>query len=341
MSGSWDQFAEALSFAVACIDGDQHPLNQREKADGDLYVMRMLAAVTQSSTVRLDPDRPAFLAMLDAVRYVGGSGPDIDYDVAAVRPGGRYRITGRRGDASYVGIAVYSGSGALGATAIVLSVDVDDVASPDGAFTYEFSHPDAARVIVRQYFHDRATQARGQWSIERVDEVAAAALGYMSAVELDARIAAAAASLRWNAQLNQLWTPELRQTPNKFVRQTSHEIVAAVPNPDVIYSTAWWLKGADEAVVIDFTPPDTRYWSLQLCDRWFQCFPDRRAGIHDRQAVRRADGSVRIVLCDADPGVPNWVDTSGHTTGVAFFRWLHGDIAEQPTCSVVRRDQLA
>jgi len=341
MSGSWDQFADALSFAVSCVEGDADPLNERERADGNQYVLRILAAVAQSATIRLDPDRPAFLTMLDTVRFLGAAGPDIDYDVAAVRPGGRYRITGRRGEASYVGIAVYAGAGASGATAIVLSVDVDELSAPDGSFVYEFEHPESARVIVRQYFHDRSIQKRGEWAIERVDGSAAPMPSYMSSPELEARVAGAAASLRWNAQLNRLWTPELRDRPNIFVRQTSHEIVAAVPNPDVVYSTAWWRRSPDEAVVIDFTPPDARYWSLQLCDRWFQCFPDRRAGIHDRQVVRNADGSVRIVLCDGDPGVPNWLDTCGHTVGTAFFRWLHSDIASQPTCTVVKRDQLA
>ena len=54
-----------------------------------------------------------------------------------------------------------------------------------------------------------------------------------------------------------------------------------------------------------------------------------------------ADGSVRIVISDGDPGVPNWLDTSGHHTGVMFFRWLHADIAQQPVCHVVKRSALA
>lgn len=343
---AWGGFTEALQFAVSRIDDDPDPLNDRERADGNLYVMRMLTAVTQSSTLVLDPDRPSFLTMLDGVRFVGAAGPDIDYDVAAVRADSLYRVSGVRGDATFVGICVYAGSGAGGASAVVASVDVDDIVQSDGTFSWEFSHPEAARVIVRQYFHDRTVQARGSWTIDRIDAGGAAetaastATRRMGAVEMEFRIANAATSLRWNSQLNQLWTPERRLTPNAFVRQTCDDIVAAIPNPDVTYSYTWWRVAEDEVIVVDFVPPATAYWALQLCDRWYQCYPDRRTNLNDRQVVSGADGSVRIVIADGDPGVANWLDTGGHRTGIMFFRWLHADIAEQPTCRVVSRAEV-
>ena len=117
-------------------------------------------------------------------------------------------------------------------------------------------------------------------------------------------MANAAQSLRWNAQLNRLWSPERRDTPNAFVRQTADDIVAAVPNPDVIYAFSWWRLAEGEALVIELDPPDTPYWALQLCDRWFQCFPDRRSNLNDRQVVPEADGTVRLVISDGDPGHP-------------------------------------
>jgi hypothetical protein len=343
---AWAELSDALEFAVSRIEGDPDPLNDRERADGNLYVMRMLTAVTQSTTLTLDPDHPSFLTMLDGVRFVGAAGPDIDYDVAAVRPDCLYSVAGVRGDATYVGITVYAGAGAGGASAVVASVDVDDIINADGTFVWEFSHPEAARIIVRQYFHDRVTQSRGSWSIERIDAGAGgtapgtAQARLMGSAEMSARVSNAAKSLRWNAQLNQLWTPERREFPNEFVRQTCDDIVAAIPNPDVIYSYTWWKMAEDEVVVVDFVPPQTSYWALQLCDRWYQCFPDRRSNINNLEAVANANGSVRIVVSDGDPGAPNWLDTSGHRVGVMFFRWLHADIAEQPVCRVVKRSEL-
>jgi hypothetical protein len=342
---AWAELSDALAFAVARIEDDPDPLTEREAADGHQYVMRILAAVAESSLLTFDPAHPAFVSMRESVRYLGASGPDIDYDVALVAPDGRYRVTGVRGGATFVGVCVYRHAGDAGATEIVASVDIDEIVAPDGTFAYEFADPGAARVIVRQYFHDRAAQARGSWSIERVSGTAEArGLPERPLPTLDAmraRIGNAAQSIRWNAQLNQLWTPQLRAHPNRFVRQTSDDIVAAVSNPDVMYATTWWRLAAGEALAVDFTPPDTRYWALQLCDRWFQCFPDRRTNLNDHQVTREPDGSVRIVVADGDPGTANWLDTSGHRTGVMFFRWLHADPDTLPTCTVIERPVLA
>lgn len=334
---TWDEVDAALRFAVSRVTAEE-PLTERERADGNRYVVRVLAACAESALLTFDPARPAFLPMLESVRYLGASGPDIDYDVAIIEPGVPHVVTGRRGGASFVGIAVYGHAGDKGANAIVASVDVDEIAAPDGTFRFEIRHEAAARVIVRQYFHDRATQERGSWSIDRLDgpaPAAAPAPALPTVAGLAPRIANLAQSLRWNLQLNQLWTPELRATPNAFVRQSADDIVAAVPNPDVVYATSWFRLDDGEALVIDLRPPETRYWGLQLCDRWFQCFPDRRSNLNDRQVHLRPDGTVRIVVADGDPGVPDWLDTSGHRTGVLFFRWLHADPAELPTCRVV------
>lgn len=337
INGAWSSMEDALRFAVSRVVDDPDPLNGREAADGHQYVVRLLAAVGESALLTFDPERPAFLPMLDSVRYLGGAGPDIDYDVAMVLPGRRHRVHGVRGGASFVGIAVYSFAGAEGATGIVASVDVDDLVEEDGTFTFEFAHPEASRVIVRQYFHDRATQTRGSWAIDVVD---APALGdtprrLPTTGAIAARVTNAAQSIRWNAQLNQLWSPERRATPNEFVRQTPDDIVAAVTNPDVMYAFTWWRVGEGEALVIDLAPPSTRYWGLQLCDRWFQCFPDRRSNLNDHQIVAEADGSVQIVLSDGDIGAKNRLDTSGHRVGTMFFRWLHADPEVLPTCRVV------
>jgi hypothetical protein len=342
---AWAGLEEAVRFAVSRIVDDPDPLNEREAADGHLYVLRMLTAVGQSNLLTFDPRAPRFLPMLDSVRYLGASGPDIDYDVAMVLPGVRYRVSGQRGAATFVGIAVYGDSGERGASGILARQDVDDLVDGEGRFVYEFSHPQAARVIVRQYFHDRATQARGSWSIEPVPpppadgEVEAAPLPTVP--EIEGRVVGATQSLRWNAQLNDLWSPERRAVPNQFVRQTPDDIVAAITNPDVVYSFAWWRVGQDEALVIEFTPPQTRYWGLQVCDRWFQAYPDRRTNLNDHAVVTESDGSVRLVLADGDPGHPNWLDTSGHRVGTMFFRWLHADPQVLPTCRIIPAAEVA
>lgn len=339
----WTSLTEAIDFAVSAVVDDEDPLNERELADGNQYVMRILRAVGETSLVSFDFERPSFLTMFESVRHLGAAGPDIDYDVAILSPGQRYVITGVRGDASYVGIVVYGASGAEGASSILASVDIDDLVDPTGAFTYEFDYPDAARVIIRQYFHDRSVESRGTWEIDRID---APASGQSAETPLPQmaivghQISNGAKTLTWNAQLNRLWTPERRAYPNEFVRLAAEDIVAAVPNPDVTYAFTWWRLAADESLVIEVRPPETRYWAVQLCDRWFQSYPQRQTNLNGQQVEYRDDGTVRIVLAETDPGTANWLETSGHTTGVVFFRWLHADPETLPTCRVVPVGQL-
>lgn len=339
-TASWDDVRDALDLALSRIVDDPDPRNDREGADGHRYLLHMLSAVTQSTLQPHDPDRPAFRTMLEATRHLGAAGPDIDYDVAVVRPGRRYRVSGTRGGATYVGICLYDDGGAQGAAALLGNVDVDSLVAPDGTFSFDVEHPDAARVIVRQYFHDRATQAQGSWSIEGLD-VPASPPSLPTSAEVANQLQDVARSLGWTASLNHLWGAEHRATPNRLVQQSAAEIVAAIPNPDVTYAFGWWRIAEGEALVVEHTPPERcRYWGLQLCDRWFQCYPDRRANLNDQQVAREPDGSVRFVIAGSDPGHPNWLDTSGHHTGIMFFRWLHVADPALPTVRVVTLESL-
>lgn len=336
LTDAWAELQAALGFAVARVVDDPDPQNDREQADGHRYVVQMLSAISQNALLPADPDRPTFRPMIEATRHLGAAGPDIDYDVALIRPGKRYRITGTRGGASYVGICLYDNGDERGTTGLLGNIDVDTLTvGADGTFAYDFDSGGAARLIVRQYFHDRSTQPRGEWTITLLDEPTPPP-SLPTTDTVGALLHNFAMQLRWNAMLNQLWGAEHRDTPNRFVRQSAAEIVAAIPNPDVTYAFGWWRIEAGEALVVDVVPPtDCPYWALQLLDRWFQSYPDRRTNLNDRQVVREADGTVQLVIAAEDPGHPNWIDTSGHRVGTMFVRWLHTTDAALPECGVV------
>lgn len=337
---AWHHVREAIDVAFTRIHHDQDPLNDRERCDGDRYLQHIVATAAQYSLLVTDPAQPAFIPPLPSSRWLGASGPDIDYDVANVRPGVRYRITGTRGGSSYVGICVYANDPSGTAQAMVDNVDVDALVEADGHFMFEFAHPAATRVIIRQYFHDRTTQERGEWTIDCLDALPETVVDLPSPTEVTGRITMIANSIRWNAQLNQLWGADLRARPNQLVLQRAEDIVAAVPNPDVTYAFGWWRLEPDERLEITVTPPPDpttcRYWGLQICDRWFQSHPDRRMNLNDRSVQSSPDGTIRMVLSETDPGHPNWLRTYGHTTGTMFFRWLHFTPDVLPACRLVR-----
>ena len=56
-----------------------------------------------------------------------------------------------------------------------------------------------------------------------------------------------------------------------------------------------------------------------------------QSSLNQRQAVIDGDGVLRVVVAASDPGVHNWLDTTGHDFGVLQLRWMGGDQAPEVT----------
>ena len=53
------------------------------------------------------------------------------------------------------------------------------------------------------------------------------------------------------------------------------------------------------------------------------------------------DGSVRLIVAHEDPGLPNWLDTAGHTSGTMSFRWIRAEEHPEPATRVVKLAELS
>jgi hypothetical protein len=99
----------------------------------------------------------------------------------------------------------------------------------------------------------------------------------------------------------------------------------------------------DEALVIEGRFPPCRFWNLCLWNHYLQTYDYRyeQVTINGGEAVAEADGSYRLVVAHTDPGVPNWLSTAGHRSGVLWFRWFLPDATpDPPTTTVVRLADL-
>ena len=68
---------------------------------------------------------------------------------------------------------------------------------------------------------------------------------------------------------------------------------------------------------------DAAYQSIQLGDGWFVT-PDPVAhpsSLNRTQSAVDADGFVRYVVSERDPGVANWLGTGGTREGYLMLRW--------------------
>jgi hypothetical protein len=91
-----------------------------------------------------------------------------------------------------------------------------------------------------------------------------------------------------------------------------------------------------ESLVLDITPPATRYWSVTLENIWHECIDRRRrrSSLTHASAVPEPDGTVRVVISATDPGQPNWLDTGHRHRGFVTLRWLDNPAAPTVTTKV-------
>ena len=88
---------------------------------------------------------------------------------------------------------------------------------------------------------------------------------------------------------------------------------AAHGDPNIAYYHGYWELAPDEALVIEATPPRCDYWNFQVNNWWMESLDYRhhRIALNHHEAQLEADGSVRLVLAHEDPGVANWLETTG------------------------------
>ena len=82
----------------------------------------------------------------------------------------------------------------------------------------------------------------------------------------------------------------------------------------------------DEALVIETRmPAPPMYIGMHLSNFWGESFDyaNRITSLNGFQAERDPDGAIRFVIAHRDPGVPNWLDTTGHPEGFMAPRWAY------------------
>ncbi len=95
--------------------------------------------------------------------------------------------------------------------------------------------------------------------------------------------------------------------------------------------------GPDEALIVENrikVPP--QYIGFQLGNLWGESieYANRVGSRNGHQTRVDDDGVIRLVIAHRDPGVPNWVDTTGHPEVFMSPRWAYSatpDPADWPT----------
>jgi hypothetical protein len=96
----------------------------------------------------------------------------------------------------------------------------------------------------------------------------------------------------------------------------------------------------DEALIVTVDPKGAKYLGAQLADPWAIAvdYVSHTGSLNAAQARPNADGTYSYVIAAHDPGIWNWLDTSGLSDGGICIRWqvLPADIGPETVIREVR-----
>jgi hypothetical protein len=228
--------------------------------------------------------------------------------------------------------------------------------------------PNAREIMIRAMHHDRARERPAELDIERLDtpvaqsttsaenlaagqqmlrqgELASRQLSDAQVATWVRRITANARSvLQFRKAMSVVDAESGVHITNKAVVVTMANAAArqAQPNPLVNYMNIRMELDEGESLLIEGRPPKAPYWSVAFCDYWMSNPGGRITGwLNDSTVELEPDGSYRVVVGPEDPGVKNWIDTTGHTRGGLLWRFVSGDVVpEAAKVSVVKTAEL-
>lgn len=345
----WAEFCDALKLAGQQVLRPEVPADAFTRAEGWRYLTRLLRAGLESSVEFSDPAFPAFYSLSHETIKIGADNPDNFYQNARLDGRLEYRISGHRGSVHYLAFSTkaggYGASGSLAPTGFL--DDSELLVDADGHFELIISareHPgnwlpmreDTAMLIVRQTFKDRQREQAAKLKIERLPSGTKPAP--LAPLDFAQQLMGAARFVEGTARLFADWAADFARAPNTFLPQDQARYQLAGGDPTITYYHAYWRLGEGEALVIDVPAGVAcESWNLQLDNYWMESLDYRYLQIHVNKhtAHYAPDGSAQVVISHTDPGLPNWLETAGHTEGTLLFRWIRAEHTPLPTARIV------
>ncbi len=93
-----------------------------------------------------------------------------------------------------------------------------------------------------------------------------------------------------------------------------------------LYAGGIYELDPDEALIVESRVQlAPQYIGFQIANLWGESieYANQIGSLNGRQCRVDADGAIRLVIAHRDPGVPNWIDTTGHPEGFMAPRWAY------------------
>lgn len=349
---AWIGFTARMARLGQELAGPPFPTGKRATSEGYRYLSRLLVNGLQWAVEFADPDFPAFYRHDDDVTKWGGPNVDNTYLRARVRAGNTYRIVGNGASSHGFLISTHEGDMQLEQYGVYAELWHDDlVTDDDGGFELIVGpderpgnwmplHPDATNITIRQYFNDWTCHTPGEFAIERMG----------SEGEAPPPISPEALAERLNDAGS--WIEASVRYWNQYVEGAHAECGDNTLQPprsakggaeDIAYGAGFFKLAEDETFVIEGEPPDAWSWNIMLYTMgWMESldFANRLTSLNGTQIHLDPDGRYRVVIAHRDPGVPNWIDTTGLEQAMIAYRYIRTANRPVPTGSVVKLPEL-
>lgn len=345
---AWADFCDALKVAGDLVQ--QRAADDLERAEGYRFLARLLRGGLHSSFEAGDARFPLIQTMPDQVK-IGSDNPDSRYQTSPIDGRRDYRITGSRGTVHYLSLSAFAGNYGAGQDRLGLMgfIDAGDLLVDDDGRVEIFvgptphdhnwieTRPEPGLLAIRQFFLDRTTETAAELRIECVDHDDLPEP--LTPESVAKSLAAASMFVSGCSTIFTDWVDELfERAPNSLRLDVVSPMGNAWGDPNQIFRHGSYLLDDDEALVIEFTPPECFYWNVQVDNRWMESLDYRFLPVTlNKHSVRyEDDGSVVVVIAHRDPGFGNWLTTDGHRRGAIGLRWNQAEADVEPTTRVVR-----
>lgn len=320
-----EAFRDAIAEAERLIRNPPFEITEQELAEGLDYLAGSVRSAIQMA-FDYDLEHPVLINPTHQYSRQGLDNPDAIYFNAYLTSGARYRVSGRRGTTADLSFQImagtYSASGAPDTLAAFDDRSLD--VGPDGSFEWEFGPELGLRkgstLIVREVYSDWNLESRGELRIQRLD-TAGVPRGPVTLERIDKRWGVAAKMLTgrittWFAfpewftyqePVNTLTAPT--STPGGLTTQLS--------------SIGHYALADDEALVVTVPASAAPYQAIQIGSKWYIStdYEHHQTSLTLAQSHVDEDGLLRYVISAQDPGIVNWLETTGHAAGVMMLRW--------------------
>jgi hypothetical protein len=354
---AWDDFCEQIRLAGHMIERFGDTADELDRAEWYRFMTRLMRNGFERFMENCEPERPR---LRDAPWRQGMNfqSPDQDHLLAEFVDGRHdYRISGTRGTIPYfvmaswtapqpadLGERDWSGQGVAGlaefdpamlrTTGFLQSDLIHFDAAGNFMVTVSRERPadgsdwlpisgDCVGILVRTVYHRRELTEAPRMRIERLDGAQPRPL---QPAEVSASLAKSAQLVMGYAELvRSWWQDNLGKRPNR-IRFSRAVYLSNGGVPDRHHGFGTWERARDEALVISFVPTPCDYWIFQLCNIWQENLDNYEDGdgyVQKYRAAYAADGTVRIVIAEQEPGIAgNWIRPLSHIHGGMSLRLI-------------------